>query len=344
MINFKAVFEYFFKSFVVARDIEMVDRLTAEGYDSFLLIKRSWLFGVLSSFWLVPIIGIAVANVYLILKHFEYSNFGIALSTALGFTIIATMYSSFRYLYDYHNSYSKQNRILRGVKLRENLTIGDASFIRCFNQLQFNFFFFIVIIAIYIGHIFVVSQFVTGIWAFLDIICSIVQMVLIRHFIRLLIDLEMDFNLVAGGKIFFVNQTGIYADINTLDAEKIKTIRSSIPHIIASLFHYGTIDILTEGDEIMGHMQIDYIDDPEETVENINSILTGKHEVFERVHNYYLEKILGPMNNLDPETRKAAIRTYLKNYESQIKADYVNTQDPETRAEIEEIYKEYYGK
>lgn len=154
----------------------------------------------------------------------------------------------------------------------------------------------------------------------------------------------MDFNLVAGGKIFFVNQSGIFADINTLDAEKIKTIRSTVPNVFASFFHYGTIDILTEGDEIMGHMQIDYVDDPEETVENITALMTGKHEMYDRVHNYYLEKILGPANMLEPEARKAAIQEYLKNYEKQIKADYLNTQDEETKREIEAIYKEYYAK
>jgi hypothetical protein len=72
--------------------------------------------------------------------------------------------------------------------------------------------------------------------------------------------------------------------------------------------------------------------------------LTGKHGVIARVHNYYLEKILGPMSDLTPEQRKEAVREYLKHYESQVRSDYLNTQDPETKKEIEEIYAEYYGK
>jgi hypothetical protein len=88
-----------------------------------------------------------------------------------------------------------------------------------------------------------------------------------------MIDLEMDFNVVVKGKLFFVNQNGVYSDINTLDADKIKNIKSSYPGFLASFFHYGTIEVLTEGDELMGHNVMQFVDRPERTVEQMNALL-----------------------------------------------------------------------
>ena len=292
MINFAALYRFLFKSFAVGRDVEMVDRLVSEGDEAFLLIKRTWLYGLGAGLLLIPIVGIAVANIYLILQHFEYGTFGTVLVVLLGVTMLGTLYSSIRYIIAYRSSYNGENGILRPRELREYLTENDESFARCFNQLQFNFLFFIVIIGVYTFHIAFVSQFQTGVWAFLDILCILVQLFLLRQFIRLLIDLEMDFSLVTHRKIFFVNQEGIFADISTLDGEKIKTIRSTYPSAISSFFHFGNVEIMTEGEDPLGHILLQYVRDPEATVENISSLMNGRHHVLESVHNYYLEKIL----------------------------------------------------
>lgn len=75
MLNFKALYEFLFKSFVVGRDVEMIERLLEDGYQSVLIIKRSWLYGLASSLWLFPLLGLGFANIYLILRHFEFSGF-----------------------------------------------------------------------------------------------------------------------------------------------------------------------------------------------------------------------------------------------------------------------------
>jgi hypothetical protein len=75
MLNFKSIFEFFFKSFVVARDIQMIERLKQDGFENVLLIKRSWLYGLASLFWLIPLLIVGGVNIFLMLKHFDGSGF-----------------------------------------------------------------------------------------------------------------------------------------------------------------------------------------------------------------------------------------------------------------------------
>ncbi len=343
MFNFKAFYEFFFKSFVVARDIEMIDRLLSEGFHSILLIKRSWLYGAASGLWLVPLFIFGGINAYLILKHFSGSTFGIVLAIFLGLNILGTVYSSMRYIYDYRNSYGKCSKIIHAEDLLADLRKADGSFVRCFNQLQFNFVIFLVIIGVYFVHIFFISASFEIVFAILDVLCIIFQLFVIRQLIHLMIDLEMDFNIAVKGKILFVNQEGMYSDINTLDSEKIKNIRSSYPGFLASFFHYGTLEVLTEGDEaLMGHNIMQFVDQPERTVENLNSLLSGHIEIEERIHNAYLQKIIAGLGETPDGGKSEAIKKYLKDYESHIRRDYQETQDPKMKQEIEAIYSEYY--
>ncbi len=66
----------------------MVERFQQEGFQSVLLIKRSWLYGLASLFWMIPLGFIGILNVYLILKHFNHSTFGIVLASFVGLNIL----------------------------------------------------------------------------------------------------------------------------------------------------------------------------------------------------------------------------------------------------------------
>ncbi len=346
MFNFKALYEFIFKSFVVARDIEMIERLKKDGYSTILLIKRSWLYGLASSLWLIPLFILGGVNAFLIIRHFGSGNeFGIVLASIVGINILWTVYSSFSYLREYRDSYSRSNKILHTDDLLAQLQGADKSFIRCFNQLQFNFVLFLGVIIVYVIHIFFIATTFDIVFAGLDLVCIGFQLMLLKRFEHLLIDLEMDFNIAVKGKIFFINQEGMYSKINTLEGEKIKNIRSSYPNFLASFFHYGTLEVLTEGDEtLMGHNVMEYVGEPERTVENMNSLISGNARIEERVHGAYLTNILEQFPNLDPKERKIAIAQYLRDYDAQIKRDYQATADAELRGEIEGIYRDYYAK
>ncbi len=92
-------------------------------------------------------------------------------------------------------------------------------------------------------------------------------------------DLEMDYNIVVEGKIFFVNQSGLLSTVQTIDWNKIKTVQSVFPSKIASFFNYGTIHILTEWDTaLIGTMSMYYVTDPDSVVAYIQTLIDAKIE------------------------------------------------------------------
>lgn len=66
MLNFRSVYELIFSSFRISRDTELLAKLIEEGERYGVIIKRSWIYGAFSLLWLVPILGIGAANVFLL--------------------------------------------------------------------------------------------------------------------------------------------------------------------------------------------------------------------------------------------------------------------------------------
>lgn len=103
----------------------------------------------------------------------------------------------------------------------------------------------------------------------------IMEMVFLKMYRKRMMDLEMDYNVVVPGKIFFVNQSGVLSSVQSLESDKIKTVRSAFPSKIASFFNYGNVEILTEWDNqaMMGTMSMYYVTDPDGIVTDIQSLL-----------------------------------------------------------------------
>jgi hypothetical protein len=103
----------------------------------------------------------------------------------------------------------------------------------------------------------------------------IIEMVFLKMYRKRMMDLEMDYNIVVPGKIFFVNQSGVLSSVQSLESDKIKTVRSAFPSKIASFFNYGNVEILTEWDNqaMMGTMSMYYVTDPDGIVTDIQSLL-----------------------------------------------------------------------
>ncbi len=103
----------------------------------------------------------------------------------------------------------------------------------------------------------------------------IMEIFYLKMYRKRMMDLEMDYNIIVPGKVFFVNQSGVLSSIQNIESNKIKTVRSSFPNKIASFFNYGTIDVLTEGDTemMMGTMSMYYVTDPDKVVASIQTVL-----------------------------------------------------------------------
>ncbi len=346
MLNFRAVYEFLFSSFRIDRDTAFVEKLVADGHRFAILIKRSWVYGAFACLHLVPVALIAIANVFLMGKHFEWNSTGVTLATLLGVNVLYTAITSLRFVWDYRSLRKNTFEATDVHTLKDELVRGDAYFTSLFNQLQTNFFLFIGIAAFYVYHVAFVSMFSTGLWAVADLFCILVQLFLLSYFVRNMINLEMDFAIVVPGKLFYANQKGMYADTQTLDSDKIKTVKSSYPNFVASFFGHGNVEVMTEGDAAgLGTILIEYVEEPEETVRNVNALLSGRHADVERVHNVYLKGIVRKYS-ITGEGEEFAnnLRKFLAEYEDQVKKDYLSAQDEETKREIEEIYAEYSTK
>lgn len=108
----------------------------------------------------------------------------------------------------------------------------------------------------------------------------IIELMFLKMYRKRMMDLEMDYNVVVPGKIYFVNQSWVLSSIQTIESSKIKTVRSSFPNKIASFFNYGNVDVLTEWDNstMMGTMSMYYVTDPDGVVTNIQSLLDEEKE------------------------------------------------------------------
>ena len=185
--------------------------------------------------------------------------------------------SSIVYILHFHSVHSKAQIFEDAALLRDKLHLGDVYFTRFFNWTITNqFILFFTIIAEIIFMFLFSEELGEHMWVLsTDLLVMFLGIVFLRTFRKKMIDLEMDFNIVVPGKIFFVNQTGVLSSVQSIESWKIKTVRSQFPNKIASFFNFGTIDILTEWDtnDMLGTMTMYYVTDPDTVVASIQTIL-----------------------------------------------------------------------
>ena len=91
----------------------------------------------------------------------------------------------------------------------------------------------------------------------------------------------LDYTVVTPTYISSYNQTGIFSrKIRTLEPSKIKTIDFTSKWIINSIFNFGDIIILLEGDELgQWEIRIDFIANPEDVKEKIKDLTNSSVQV-----------------------------------------------------------------
>lgn len=89
---------------------------------------------------------------------------------------------------------------------------------------------------------------------------------------------KLDYSIITPTYISAYNQKWIFSrEIRTIEPSKIKTIDFTSKWLINSLFNFGAIIILLEGDEMgQGEIHIDFIYNPEGIKESIQSLTTDR--------------------------------------------------------------------
>ena len=277
MIPFHSIYSWLFKSFRISGETELIDRLIAEGQTRVMIIKRSWIFALFVlwiplSILLLSGLSIWIASVSIAIPSIRSIIVG-------GNILMATILfvSSWNYIRHFREIQSMAVLSEDPISLIKYLELWDRYFISFFDASVTNQFILIVTIASEIWLMFFYQRVLwEHFWVLTtDILVMIIEIILLKIYRNGMIDLEMDYNVIIPGKIYFVNQSGVLSSVQTIESEKIKTIRSLFPSRLASFFDYGTVDILLEGDtqSLLGTMSMYYVSDPDTVVAKIQSLL-----------------------------------------------------------------------
>lgn len=283
MIPFHIIYSWLFKSFRINGETELLDRLVRDGYKEFIIIKRSWIFA-LFTLW-IPLVILTLWWISIYIAYYsidiEPIKYTIISSNILLNTIL--IISGFNYIRHFREIYGIPRIIDHPNELREQLAEGDYYFTKFFNwSITNQVLLFLTILAEIVLMILYRSHLGEHMWVLTtDIFVMLMAILFLKMYRKRMMDLEMDYNIVVPGKIFFVNQSWVLSSVQSIESSKIKTVRSIFPSKIASFFNYGTIDVLTEWDTqmMMGTMSMYYVTDPDGVVASIQKLLKEGDEI-----------------------------------------------------------------
>lgn len=250
MIPFHKIYGWLFKSFSINEESKFIQKLLNQGYDQMMVVKRSWIF----SLQLIPttliLIGLGLTSIYLGYAHLPKEVPSLRYTIIIGNILMMVVFlvSSYIYLHHFRNIYSNSHEIIKDIPtFVKKLSDGDKYFTNFFNWSITNqwilgliFILECIFVIINVEHLFHKNN-GTNLGIFLIIIDFLVifgEIHFLRQFRKRMMDMEMDFNIIVHGKIFFVNQSGLLSDIQTIESDKIKTIKSNFPNKIASFFNF----------------------------------------------------------------------------------------------------------
>lgn len=276
MIPFNRLYSWLFKSFNISGETALIDRLISEWYEEIMIIKRSWIFALFMIWLPMAILGLSWLSIYIAYDSIDIASIKY---TLIGGNILMSMIligSSLNYIIHYRSIHDGSHNITDTQGLRDNLHDWDRYFASFFNWSITNQWILVGIIIVEIGLILAYGNKIGDHFWILatDTLVILMEIVLLRHYRKRMMDLEMDYNIVVPGKIFFVNQSWLLSTVQTIDSDKIKTVQSIFPSKIASFFNYGTVNVLTEGDQAMiGTMSMFYVTNPDAIVAQIQSLI-----------------------------------------------------------------------
>lgn len=304
MIPFDRIYSWLFKSFNISWETELIDRLIADWHTEVMIIKRSWIFALLMLWIPIVILWLSWLSIWIAYDSIDIDVIKYTLIVGNILMSLILVVSSLSYISHFRAIHSEARIETDTKRLSESLSQGDDYFRSFFNWSITNQFILAgIIIAEIVLLLLYGKQVGEHFWILAtDTLVIILEITFLRYFRKRMMDLEMDYNVVVAGKIFFVNQSGILSTIQTIEGDKIKTVQSSFPSKVASFFNYGTVNVLTEWDTqaMMGTMSMYYVTNPDGVVAQIQSL------VDERPHKADTTPIVVP---LAPTTQLPQIPT-----------------------------------
>lgn len=344
MINFRSLVEFLFKSFDIAWDTKLIEKLEHDWIRFLMIIKRHWIYGVLNSWRVIFVIIIAFINAYLLL--FSGENHTIISTIIWVFLLLNVFYWTFIiivYLYRFYKIQWSEPYIEDIYSCLKKSRDNDIIFTKFFNQTLF-LLIILAWITIFTSFTAVSSLLVwwtTWFWVWaINAFLLIIQLWLFFSYLQNMINQEMDYNVVIPGKILFFNQRWVLWDSQNMNANKIKTMNTKYSWLLWSFFNYWDIIILSEWDQKDNwEMKMDYIWNPTKTVKEIQKVLNNDTSTMEKEVNLMLKKFKDEIwiDDISSKENKQKLKDFLQNNDKIIK-DIFDKSDLETKREIKEMY------
>jgi len=138
-------------------------------------------------------------------------------------------------------------------------------------------FFTIIIVTLLSGYIlfeyFKISPIINGVIMLTILLMWIIYAAIIRHYI----DYKMDYCIITPDEIILTEQSGLFKRwIRTLDVAKVKSISVQKNSLLHSLFNNWAIIFMSDGDDTLGEIILEYVYNPEWQKSILHEIIIKK--------------------------------------------------------------------
>lgn len=213
-INFSNIITWFFKSFDIAGDTKLLEKLEKDEVRFLMIIKKHWIYSIMMSWRVLLVLIIACINIYLLVfSRTDPDMITILLAIFLGINVVWWLIIVIVYIRRFYLIQGNKPYIEDIYSAIRKSRLSDAAFENFFNQT-------VLLLLILTGMtVFVLFTSITRIFISGDINISleiiniflfIVQTGLFYGYLNVMINQEMDFKIVVPGQILFFNQLGIF--------------------------------------------------------------------------------------------------------------------------------------
>ena len=275
MIPFHKLYLKIFSSLDFDVEKKLLHDLKKEGIESYLPIKRSWIYALKLSF--IALIGVILMliNAYIWVTYFE--SFIASILIPVSYFVISLLFfiDTFWYMFSYKNTHKNIGISQHCEKLIQKNDIVNKNFIRFFNISVFVSLTLIIIFIetlIFLFFFYQWEQFLLLTW---ELILNVLAGICVFKHRRLSMNLELDFWMVIPWRVFIIDQTWLLSSKQSIVAVNIKTVEWVYNSLFGSVFWYGDIKFFLEGNIPWQKWIIclDYVSNPRKTVDGINKML-----------------------------------------------------------------------
>lgn len=275
MIPFHKLYLKIFSSLDFDIEKNLLLGLKTEWVQSFLSIKRSWIYALKISMVALLWVVFLLVNAYIGFSYFESFFARIILPVSYIIISLLLLFDTFWYIFSYRKThmYSWIESDVDALIVRNQQV--NINFIKFFNIsvllscilaiLFIETCIFLVFFYSWDAHFLIV----------LELLFNIFSGLLIMKHRRLSMNLELDFWLAVPGKVYIIDQTGLLSSKQSIVAVNIKTVEGVYHSIFWSILWYGDIKFFLEWNipDQKGVITLDYISNPRKTVDLINKTL-----------------------------------------------------------------------